>query len=868
LVEISFGEWLRRQRKAQGWTQEQLALQVSCSVSALRKIEADQRRASVQTAELFAKAFNISPNERSAFQKFARGEWQSASSQFIEEAPWRSSPSPRLNIPSPVTSLIGREQEIAEIREYLLKPDVRLVTLVGPPGIGKTRLSLASAHEALANFLDGVFFVALAPLEDPSLIAPAILQVLGYIETKNKSGVEQIVDGIGDKQMLLVLDNFEHLIDDAAPLASRLLSACSRLKIMVTSRESLRVSGEWLYHVPTLKLPRENSSIDLEAVSTFPALTLFAERARAVRSDFTLNSENIRTVASICAQLDGLPLAIELIATRIRLMSPQALLERLNEQFVLSADGMRPASARQKTLNNAIGWSYSLLSSKDQKLFAHLSVFAGGFTLDAVESIFSQSFPHTSVPNLITSLLDKSLIQRTSDKLGEIRYDMLVTVQQFALNSLRQAGKESETRDHHLAYFLHLAEQADKESHGPDQIKWMDHLTNELDNFRAALNWCFSSMQTDACLQLFSALAWTWNVRWSPNEARSWFYKIRAISDVNKFPENYARILNSAGLREWRMGNYNEARSILEESLTVWLKLGMNGDLGQAEALNRLGMAARWGEADNDRAESYFNQSLALYQRQEDDWGVAWNLFHLGGLSSERDQDESALTFLKQSLSIYNELGDPWGVARVSQFLGTLYLKLSNYEKAYFYFDQHLRNDERLRFMDGVSVALSNFGELYRRQGDYVQAEHYYEKSLIICREHGMKLDIGVNLYNLGMLALHQNDFSKASRHFTDYFETARTTNEKTAARDLFIGFAAVAGGTNQPERAAKLLGAAQAIFDTTDKLFSPFDRAEVDRHIQIARNQLGFERFESLQGEGRAIFLEDAVAYALGNQN
>ena len=392
---------------------------------------------------------------------------------------------------------------------------------------------------------------------------------------------------------------------------------------------------------------------------------------------------------------------------------------------------------------------------------------------------FRKSFPHKSVPNLIASLLDKSLIQRTSDEFGEIRYDMLVTVQQFALNRLRQTGAENETRDRHLAYFLHLAEQADKEAHGPDQIEWMDRLTNELDNFRAALNWCFSSAQTKICLQLFAALAWTWNVRWSQSESRSWFYKIRAMSDVNKYPENYARILNSAGLREWRMGNYSEARSILEESLAIWLKLGMDGDLGRAEALNRLGMVARWGEGDIDKAESYFDQSLALYQRQEDDWGVAWNLFHLGGMASDRDQDKSALTLLKQSLSIYSELGDPWGVARVSQFLGTLNLKLGNYEKAYFYFDQHLRNDERLRFMDGVSVALSNFGELYRRQGDYAQAKQYYEKSLMICRDHGMKLDIGVNLYNLGMLALHQNDYSKASRHFTDYYEAARNTNEK-----------------------------------------------------------------------------------------
>ena len=248
----------------------------------------------------------------------------------------------------------------------------------------------------------------------------------------DNGALEQIISGIGDKQMLLVLDNFEHLMDGAAPLVSALLSACPRLKILVTSREALRVSGEWVYSVPTLPIPKEISSINMETASKFPALMLFAERARAVRSDFALTSSNIQIVASICTRLDGLPLAIELIAARIRLMSPQALLEHLSDQFIMSADGMRTDSLRQKTLHHAIGWSYALLPPEERRLFAYLSIFAGGFTMEAVESIFAGDFTDKPVRELLASLLDKSLIQRTSSEHHGDRYDTLVTIRQYA----------------------------------------------------------------------------------------------------------------------------------------------------------------------------------------------------------------------------------------------------------------------------------------------------------------------------------------------------------------------------------------------------------------------------------------------------
>src|SRR5512146_2597363 len=313
----SFGYWLRLKRKALDLTREALADRVGCSVSTIRKLEDEERHPSAQIAELLAEIFKIPTNERTAFLRFARGDWRSAPSLGDEEAPWRASTQaltqhPRSNLPATFTSLIGRDKDIAAVQDYLTNPDIRLVTLIGAPGIGKTRLSIASARESLAEFSDGVFFVALAPLDQPSLIPSAISQALGYVEKSDLPAEKHLMEGIGNKRMLLVLDNCEHLIEDVARLASSLLSACSHLKILTTSREALRIPGAWLYSAPALDMPKEYSLVDVETISKSPALVLFAERARAARSDFALSTKNIRAVASICSQLGGLPLAIEL----------------------------------------------------------------------------------------------------------------------------------------------------------------------------------------------------------------------------------------------------------------------------------------------------------------------------------------------------------------------------------------------------------------------------------------------------------------------------------------------------------------------------------------------------------------------------
>ncbi len=867
MTEVTFGEWLKRRRKGMGWTQRQLAAQVNCSTIMLRKLEAEERRPSVQIGERLAEIFNIPQHERTSFLRFARGDWRSAPISEYEDTPWRASATPpRSKLPASLTSLIGREPELASLYEYLSDGSKRLLTLIGPPGIGKTRLSIESARLVLSEFPDGVFFVALAPLDGPSLIAPSIVQVLGYIEAKNQPASHQLVDAIGDKQMLLVLDNCEHLIEDVALLVSDFLSACPHLKILATSREALRVTGEWVYTVPALGLPEDSISLDIATASSFPALTLFAERAHAVRSDFALHADNIDAVASICSRLDGLPLAIELVAARTRLMSPLTLLERFSDQSMLFIDGMRAVPARQKTLNDAIAWSYDLLSEEEQKLFAYLSVFSGGFTLEAAESILSPTKTNQSVTDIIASLFDKSLLQRVPDREAhtKTRFNMLVTIQQFALDRLRFARGESEAHDRHLTYFLDLAEQGDKEIYGPDPVKWMERLEVEYYNFHAAIDWCVSEKKTEYAMRLLGALGWTWTVQNHCSEMRSWLGQIRSLPDIDKYPALHARLLNNIGRQNYLLGEFHEGRSVLKESEAIWSALGVKGERGLAEALRTMGWIVILSEGDLDKAQSLFGNSLELYQEHGDQRGIVNAMISLATVAYERDEDALALSLLEQSLDLSRQSGDVWGIRGACQILGQLFLKQGSYERARQYFEEHLRIDENLRYKEGTLIALTHLGHLYRRQRDYDQAEHYYEKSVSMSREFGLKWDGDSNLYFLGIVALHRSRYLQARQLFIDYFHSTRGSTDKLSAYDFLTGMAAVAAGATHPERAARLSGAAEGVIVAIDYRIPPFDRAEFDRYIQTAREQLGDAKFAALASEGRALTMEEAVAYAL----
>jgi predicted ATPase/DNA-binding SARP family transcriptional activator len=730
----------------------------------------------------------------------------------------RQQPQRRHNLPAQPTPFIGRQAQLAVVRETLGRPEVRLLTLTGPGGTGKTRLALQAAGDLLDEFEDGVFFVALAPIRDPSFLLPAIGHTLGIRETTDRALLEQLADELQDKRALLVLDNFEQ-IADAAPLVSDLLGAASPLKVLVTSRTLLHLYGEHSYPVPPMALPDPQDLPDLERLRQTEVVRLFTQRAQAVKPGFVLSDENAAAVIGICTRLDGLPLAIELAAARVRLLPPQAILTRLADRFRFLTGGSRDLPARHQTLRAAIDWSYDLLQAEEKALFRRLAVFVGGCSLEAAEAVCCGS-GELDVLEGLQGLVDKNLAL-CSDVQGEPRFLMLETVREYALEQLAASGgnEAEEIRGQHASFFVALAEGAERELWGADQAAWTDRLDLEHDNLRAALEWSLQRGAADpgaaeTGLRLAGPLWKFWHDRAYLKEGRRWLE--RALDCPLGQGSARARVLVAAGTMAWQLGDYAKARSYFEQGAAGCREVGDNA--GLAEALHLDGHLAL-DEGEHTQARALFQESLRLYQ----------------------EMGEASISLV------------------LTQDLALLAYHQGAFEEARVQFEAGLAASRELGQEDLTGTTLNRLGELARLRGDDDEAAALFEEGLTLSRELQLKPEIPSFLKNLGHVARCRGDYEQARALFAESLALQQEHGNKQGMAESLAGLASVAA---QPECAVQLFAAVETLLDAVGAPLSPADRADLDRNLAAVSAQLDVAAIAAAWAEGQAL-AADASATA-----
>ena len=772
------------------------------------------------------------------------------------------------NLPAQTTPFVGREVQLAEVRRKLTglegEDGVRLLTLAGPGGTGKTRLSLQVAADLLDDFEDGVFFVELAPISDPALVVPTIAQTLDVRQAEEQPLLESLQDYLRNKHILLLLDNFEQ-VTESAPVVSDLLSAAPRLRVLVTSRALLRLQGERVYSVPPLALPGPEEWPPVERMAQVEAIQLFVHRARAVRADFALTEENGAAVAEICQRLDGLPLAIELAAARVRLLSPQKMLTQLGNRFRLLTGGARDVPARHRTLRGAIDWSYDLLDAGERTLFRRLAVFCCTCTLEMAEVVCDGTGdPSTSsgqavdVLNGLGALVDQSLL-RLSDASGEPRFGMLETIRQYAGERLEGSDEAEDIRRQHANFFVALAEDAEPKLEGAEQLAWLNRLETEHGNLWATLDWTLGRDGADVelGLRLAVALARFWGIRGYWTEARRWMERVVEKSAIASVPVR-ARVLWAAGL--WQ-DNAGQATTFYRESLTLCRQL--EDKRGIAYALLGLGRVAD----DFEQGAALLEQSLAIFRELDNKPRISGTLASLGGDAWQQGNYERAAALFEQSLVLAREIGDKAAIAAGLRALGNVTLELRDYERAAALYDESLALVRELGDKAGIAGLLNSLGEMARLQDDYDRAGAVYREGLALRRELGNRFGMAMMLHNLGYVALHQGDGQQASAFFEESLALYRELNIRKGIAECMAGLAGVARARGQVERAARVFGAAEVMQEAAGTRLIAADKAEYDRNVALVRAQLDEETFAAAWAKGRVLVDDDweqAIAYAL----
>jgi predicted ATPase/DNA-binding CsgD family transcriptional regulator len=770
------------------------------------------------------------------------------------------------DLPAPLTALIGREQEQAAVFHLLQRPEVRLVTLTGTGGVGKTRLALHVAAEGGDTFADGVCLVPLASISDPGQVMPAIAKALGLWEALDRPLLDHVRDYLREQHLLLLLDNFEH-VAAAAPQLAALLVSCPCLHLLVTSRAALHLSGESAFPVPPLPTPDLTQLEDAQALAQVAAVRLFVERAHAIHPAFGLTEVNARTIAEICVRLDGLPLAIELAAARVKLLPPQALLHRLSHRLDLLTGGPRDLPTRQQTLRNTLQWSYDLLTSEEQRLFRWLSIFVGGCTLEAAEMVCrAESFHASWVLEGVASLLDKSLVQQTEQEGEEPRLLLLETIREFGLDCLHAHGELEAAQEAHAAYYLHLVEEAYRHLFGGEATPWFERMEHAYANIRAALEWALededektgSARRMETALRLVSVLWRFWNIRGYMSEGRAFLERVLASSEKCREPVRLKALLAADMLAMYQEDAAWEER-LCEELLPLSQRLADR----QAERRALFGLAgvALLQGRDLGRARILAEQAQAEFSARGDSWMAALVCLFLARVCNVQGEQAAARHHLEESLALYRGLGYAGDIAWPLIYLARIAMKLGEQTRARALLQEAIGLCQQVGYKWGLAHALGFLGQLTLEQGDLVEACALLTESLRLKQETGNRHSVAWSVFQLANAVVLQGDIAQARPLYEQSLTMAMALGHRGLMAACLQGLAVALTAQAHPLAAARLWGVAATTLQNSVTTFPWVLRVRAARAQARARAQLGDKAFAQALAEGRTMTAQQALA-------
>lgn len=721
------------------------------------------------------------------------------------------------NLPVQPSAFVGRAEEVRALCEMLRREDVRLLTLTGPGGTGKTRLALQVGAGLIDDFKHGVFFVSLSSVNDPDLIPSTIATALSVREVPGQPILDTLKEHLRDRRMLLIVDNFEHVLA-GAPVVSELLKTSPGLKVLATSRSVLQLTGETDYAVPPMTLPNLKQLPALDELLRYDAVALFVQRAQAAKLDFVLDAENARPVAEICAAVDGLPLAIELAAARVKVFPPAMLLSRLARRLSLLTGGGRDLPTRQQTLRATIDWSFSLLDEIEQRFFAQLSVFAGGCTTDAAAAVCELNGDlQVDFALALASLVDKSLLREEDEE--EARFRMLSTIREYAQQRLQVIGDADRLQARHLEYYLKLAEEAEPAFRAADQDVWLRRLAAEHDNMRAALDWALAGDHSEVALQLSAALHRFWEIHGHLSEGRQW----------------------------------------LEQTLD---RAGPVRTRDQMQALIGAGWIS-YRQQDLSAAGTFLNEALELARAIDDETGTAEVLYYLGAMATQQGDFDRAQTLIEESLDLHLALNDTWGIALATNDLANIALSRGDYTRGVELLEEALELARHLGQHRLVVGLLFNLGYAKWCLGDYEAACEMYEEALSTVRGVGDKLLTAMTLSELALTRAYSGNWEPSREAARESLTLFRELDHKLGIAEWLENAARIAGYSGRAKQAALLHGAADALRSELGAPLAPGDAAVHERDLAPARQALGACWQETWE-RGRALGVEEAIDLAL----